>query len=117
VQRTPRILALLLALLSPAAMAQDGAWPTQTVRLIAPSGPGGNPDVLARLLADKFTGRFGQPFIVENVPGAGGIVAAKLVAKARPGLELLASPSRSYRNLNAASVFSPTEGLGPSDVP
>jgi tripartite-type tricarboxylate transporter receptor subunit TctC len=83
-QQTPRILALLLALLSPAAMAQDAAWPTQTVRLIAPSGPGGNPDVLARLLADKFTARFGQPFIVENVPGAGGIVAAKMVAKARP---------------------------------
>ena len=83
-QQTSRALALLLALLSPAAMAQDDAWPTQTVRLIAPSGPGGNPDVLARLLADKLNGRFRQAFIVENVPGAGGIVAAKLVAKARP---------------------------------
>ena len=83
-QQTSRVLALLLALLSPAAMAQDDAWPTQTVRLIAPSGPGGNPDVMARLLADKLNGRFGQAFIVENVPGAGGIVAAKQVAKARP---------------------------------
>jgi len=83
-QQIIRILPLLLALLSPAAMAQDDAWPTQTVRLIAPSGPGGNPDVMARLLADKLSGRFGQPFIVENMPGAGGIVAAKLVAKARP---------------------------------
>jgi len=82
-QQTLRVLALL-ALLSPAAMAQDGAWPTQTVRLIAPSGPGGNPDVMARLLADKLSARFGQAFIVENMPGAGGIVAAKLVAKARP---------------------------------
>ena len=82
-QQTPRILALLLALLSPA-MAQDDPWPSQTVRLIAPSGPGGNPDVLARLLADRFGARLGQPFIVENMPGAGGIVAAKLVAKARP---------------------------------
>jgi tripartite-type tricarboxylate transporter receptor subunit TctC len=83
-QEIRRVLALLLALLSPAAMAQEGAWPTQTVRLIAPSGPGGNPDVMARLLADKLGGRFGQAFIVENVPGAGGIVAAKMVAKARP---------------------------------
>jgi tripartite-type tricarboxylate transporter receptor subunit TctC len=83
-QQTTRILALLLALLSPAAMAQDDPWPSQTVRLIAPSGPGGNPDVMARLLADKLSGRFGQAFIVENMPGAGGIVAAKLVAKARP---------------------------------
>jgi tripartite-type tricarboxylate transporter receptor subunit TctC len=52
------------------------------VRLIAVSGPGGNPDVMARLLADKFTTAFGKPFIVENVPGAGGIVAANMVAKA-----------------------------------
>src|ERR1700741_854032 len=35
--------------------AQDDAWPTRTVRLVAPAGPGGNPDVMARLLADKFT--------------------------------------------------------------
>src|SRR6516165_993415 len=83
-QRSLAVLALLLALLSSAAMAQDDPWPSQTVRLIAPSGPGGNPDVMARLLADKLNGRFGQAFIVENVPGAGGIVAAKLVAKARP---------------------------------
>jgi tripartite-type tricarboxylate transporter receptor subunit TctC len=54
------------------------------VRLIAPSGPGGNPDVLARLLAEKFTASFGKPFVVENVPGAGGIVAANMVAKAAP---------------------------------
>ena len=83
-QRTLPILALLLAMLSPAATAQDHAWPTQTVRLIAASGPGGNPDVLARLLAERFSSKFGKPFIVENVPGAGGIVAANMVAKALP---------------------------------
>ena len=78
------VLALLVAMLSPGAMAQDEAWPTQTVRLIAPSGPGGNPDVLARLLAEKLGSKFGRPFIVENMPGAGGILAANLVAKAPP---------------------------------
>ena len=62
--------------------AQDEVWPTRPVRLIAPSGPGGNPDVLARLLADKFSAAFGRPFVVENVPGAGGVVAANMVAKA-----------------------------------
>src|SRR5258708_31206867 len=78
-------LALALALgLASAAMAQDDAWPTRPVRLIAASGPGGNPDVLARLLADKFSQTFGKPFIVENVPGAGGVVAANLVAKSPP---------------------------------
>jgi len=76
-------LALTLAFALPAAaLAQDEPWPTHPVRLIAASGPGGNPDVLARLLAEKFTNTFGKPFVVENVPGAGGIVAANLVAKA-----------------------------------
>src|SRR5262249_50334046 len=64
--------------------AQDDVWPTRPVRLIAPSGPGGNPDALARLLADKFSAAFGRPFVVENVPGAGGVVAANIVAKATP---------------------------------
>ncbi len=81
----PRILALTLALALPAAAAaQDEPWPTHPVRLIAASGPGGNPDVLARLLAEKFANAFGKPFVVENVPGAGGIVAANMVAKAPP---------------------------------
>jgi tripartite-type tricarboxylate transporter receptor subunit TctC len=76
-------LALTLALALPtAAVAQDEPWPTHPVRLIAASGPGGNPDVLARLLAEKFSNAFGKPFVVENVPGAGGIVAANMVAKA-----------------------------------
>lgn len=84
-RRTLGTFALALALAFPSAtMAQDEPYPTHTVRLIAASGPGGNPDVMARLLADKFTAAFGKPFIVENVPGAGGLVAAKMVAKAPP---------------------------------
>jgi tripartite-type tricarboxylate transporter receptor subunit TctC len=76
---------LVLALIIPtAAGAQNEPYPTHPVRLIAASGPGGNPDVLARLLAEKFATTFGKPFIVENVPGAGGIVAANMVAKAPP---------------------------------
>jgi len=78
-------LACVVSLASSSAVrAQDEVWPTRPVRLIAPSGPGGNPDVLARLLADKFSAAFGRPFVVENVPGAGGVVAANMVAKAAP---------------------------------
>src|SRR5262249_1059658 len=66
------------------ASAQDATWPNRPVRLIAASGPGGNPDVMARLLADKLAAAFGKPFVVENVPGAGGIVAANMVAKVPP---------------------------------
>ena len=84
-QKISIILTLALALAAPtAAVAQDDAWPTRPVRLVAASGPGGNPDVLARLLAEKFTAVFGKPFIVENMPGAGGVVAANMLAKAPP---------------------------------
>jgi tripartite-type tricarboxylate transporter receptor subunit TctC len=105
------MLALLLAALSPAAMAQEDAWPTQTVRLIAPSGPGGNPDVLARLLAEKFSTKFGKPFIVENVPGAGGIVAANLVAKAQPDGHVLMFGDSGSMAINPA--LNPNLGYNP----
>ena len=74
-------LALTLAVQS-SASAQDDAYPSRPVRLVAAAGPGGNPDVLARLLAQKLTDALGKPFVVENMPGAGGVVAANVVAKA-----------------------------------
>ena len=80
-----RALACVVAIVAASpASAQEEVWPARPVRLIAPSGPGGNPDVLARLLADRLSSDFGRPFIVENVPGAGGAIAATIVAKAAP---------------------------------
>jgi tripartite-type tricarboxylate transporter receptor subunit TctC len=61
--------------------AQD-VYPSKNVRLIAAAAPGGNPDVLARMLAAKLSDAFGKPFVVENIPGAGGVVAAEQVARA-----------------------------------
>ena len=87
---TPTILAIGIALaMSSAVAAQDEPYPSRPVRLIAPAAPGGNPDVLGRLLAQKLTEALGRPFIVENMPGAGGVVAANLVAKAPPDGHLL----------------------------
>jgi len=104
---TALMLGLVLTFVSQAA-AQDEAWPTRTVRLIAPAGPGGNPDVMARLLADKFTTAFGKPFIVENVPGAGGVVAANAVAKAPPDGHVLMFGDSGALAINPAL----TPGLG-----
>ncbi len=104
---TALILGLALTFASQAA-AQDEPWPTRTVRLIAPAGPGGNPDVMARLLADKFTAAFGKPFIVENVPGAGGVVAANAVAKAPPDGHVLMFGDSGALAINPAL----TPGLG-----
>jgi len=105
------VLALLVAMLSPGAMAQDDAWPTQTVRLIAPSGPGGNPDVLARLLAEKLSNKFGRPFIVENMPGAGGILAANVVAKTSPDGHVLMFGDSGNMAINPA--LNPNLGYDP----
>ncbi len=66
------------------AFAQSEPYPNRPVRVIAPSGPGGNPDVWGRVLSERFMAALGKPFVVENVPGAGGVVAANMVAKAAP---------------------------------
>jgi tripartite-type tricarboxylate transporter receptor subunit TctC len=103
---------LVLALIIPtAAGAQNEPYPTHPVRLIAASGPGGNPDVLARLLAEKFATTFGKPFIVENVPGAGGIVAANMVAKAPPDGHVLMFGDSGALAINPA--LNPSLGYDP----
>jgi tripartite-type tricarboxylate transporter receptor subunit TctC len=69
-----------LLTLACAALAQE-SYPSKPVRLVAAAAPGGNPDVLARMLAVKLSDAFGRAFVVENMPGAGGVVAAELVAR------------------------------------
>ena len=73
----------------------DSEYPNRPVRLIAAAAPGGNPDVLARLLSQKLSGAFGKAFVVENVPGAGGVVAAKMVAATPPDGHVLTARWRS----------------------
>ncbi|MDF2117181.1 tripartite tricarboxylate transporter substrate binding protein [Roseiarcaceae bacterium H3SJ34-1] len=72
-----------LVLMAPMAPAQT-AYPTKPVKLLVPAAPGGNPDILARVLAQKLTAALGNSFFVENLPGAGGVVAAQATAKAPP---------------------------------
>jgi len=74
-----KLLLLALMWIASGCLAQD--YPAKSVRLIAAAAPGGNPDVLGRMLAAKLSESFGRPFVVENVPGAGGVVAAELVAR------------------------------------
>jgi tripartite-type tricarboxylate transporter receptor subunit TctC len=76
------IAGFVLALAAASALAQ--AWPTRPIRFIIGFAPGGSNDVAARLLAPGLGDRLGQPVIVENRPGAGGIVGIDAVAKAPP---------------------------------
>jgi tripartite-type tricarboxylate transporter receptor subunit TctC len=74
-------LALFLLLVASTTFGQE-SYPSKSVRMLAAAAPGGNPDVLARMLAAKLSESLGRPFVVENVPGAGGVVAAEIVARA-----------------------------------
>jgi tripartite-type tricarboxylate transporter receptor subunit TctC len=79
-----KIIVALLTLLATAlpAVAQD--WPTKPVKIIVPFGPGSTPDVVARLIADHLQKKLGQPFIIDNKPGASGTFGTDAVAKAAP---------------------------------
>lgn len=78
-----RLKLLLIALLLPlTAHAQN--WPARTIRFIAPFPPGGGTDLNARMIAPRLSTALGQQVIVENRPGAGGMLGTELVAKSPP---------------------------------
>src|SRR5882762_3148545 len=82
-----RLFALLFAFAFSAINAQT--FPSKTVRLVSGVTPGSASDTMARILAEKMTVTLGQPVIVENRLGAGGVVAAKYVASAEPDGHLI----------------------------
>jgi tripartite-type tricarboxylate transporter receptor subunit TctC len=89
-------------------------FPERTVKLIVPVPPGGSTDALARLVTLRMQAILGQPVIIENQPGAGGLIAARAVAAANPdGYTLLIGgigtlsigPSVKTADFNPAAVF------------
>src|SRR5262245_48626672 len=76
------VLALALALLATPAVAQD--YPSRPVRIIVPFGPGGPADGAARLVGNVLQESMGQPFVVENRTGAGGVIGTLEAAKSPP---------------------------------
>ncbi len=75
------VLALGLAS-GPHAMAQDGPYPSRPIKIVQPTAAGGPSDVLVRLIAEGLQERLGQPVVVENRPGAGGVIGADAAVKA-----------------------------------
>lgn len=90
-----------LAGIAASANAQD-AWPTKPVTYVVPFTPGGSTDVIGRALCDKLQASLGQPFIVENKPGAAGAVGAAYVAKAKPDGYTLFGGTISTHAINAS---------------
>ncbi len=89
-------------------IARAQAWPSKPIRWIVNFPPAGAADILSRTLAEYFGSKFGQPIVVENKPGAGGLLGADIVAKGRGDTHLVMMSS-------AAS-----HGIGPvlyKDVP
>jgi tripartite-type tricarboxylate transporter receptor subunit TctC len=74
---------IAVALLSTAALAQ-GAYPSKPVRIFVPYPPGGAVDIVARTLGDQLGKRWGQSVVIENRPGAGGIIAEQALAQSPP---------------------------------
>lgn len=78
------------------APAQAQSWPTRSVRLIVPFGPGAGADIGARLFAEKLTARWGQPVVIENKPGGDSIVAIQAFLSANDDHVLLFGPAGNF---------------------
>ena len=94
------LLAIAIAAVATGALGQP--YPSKPVKLVAPSTPGDAPDVIARLVADKLSIALGQQVVVENRPGAGGVVGSDYVAKAAPDGYTLIMGNAGSHGINAA---------------
>ncbi len=97
-----RLLPALALLLCGTANAQT--WPSKTIRIVVPFAPGGNVDINARAVAPGLTELLGQPVVVDNRAGAGGMIGGEIVAKAPPDGYTLVMASNSVYSV-APNVF------------
>jgi tripartite-type tricarboxylate transporter receptor subunit TctC len=98
------------------AIAQETAYPTRAVRLVVPYPAGGATDVMARAISEQLARRWGKPVVVENRPGAAGLIGADNVAKAAPdGYSLLLALASVVQTpyMVAKPPFDPLRDLAP----
>jgi len=100
-QRWMSTLVVAAALVAPGEAPAQGC-PTKSIRLVAPSTPGDAPDVIARLVAERLSAALGQQVVVENRPGAGGVVGSEIVAKSAPDGYTLIMGNAGSHGINAA---------------
>ena len=96
------------------AQAQAQSWPSRTIRIIVPFTPGGTNDLVARLLAERLPPILGQPFVVENRPGASGDVGSLYVAQQPPdGYTLLIHGSVAASGVFRSLPYDPYKDFAP----
>jgi tripartite-type tricarboxylate transporter receptor subunit TctC len=108
--------ALASALLIGTAPCWAQAFPSKQIRMVVGFPPGGTTDVIGRLVASRLSERLGQPVVVDNRPGASGLIGADAVAKAQPdGYTLLMSSSThaTYTSLYTKVPFDPVRDFEP----
>ena len=96
--------------------AAQTAWPTQAVRILLGQPAGSGSDPMARGLAPHLAAAFGQPFIIENMPGGGGVTAAAAVSRATDGHTLgivLGGPTTTAKALNPNLTYDPAKDFRP----
>ena len=107
---------LLTAALAAAALPTfaQTAWPSQTVKIVVPTGPGSSLDLIVRLMSDKLAARWGHAVVVDNKPGAGGMLGMDAVAKAADGHTIgigFNGPLAYAPYLYAKTPYDPTKDL------
>ena len=100
--------------------AQAQSWPSRPIRFIVPFPPGGGTDVNARIMAPRLTAALGQQVVVENRPGAGGMLGAELVAKSAPdGYNMVIAtigPIAINPSLYSKMTYDPAKELAPVSI-
>lgn len=94
-------------------------WPQRPVRMIVPIGPGSSPDVAARVFAERLAARWGQPIVVENRPGADGLIGTAAFAAAQDDHVLLfsfAAPLTVYPVIHDKLSYDPVRDVLPISV-
>ena len=111
--------AIMAALIVAAGLARPAAaqdWPQQPIRIVVSFGPGGGADIIGRILAESMQSKLGKPVVVENKPGAGGIIGNEAVANAAPdghtlGImtagQIIAAATRKNMRYDTLTAFAP----------
>lgn len=102
---------LAAPLLLPRLARAQGTWPNRSVRVVVPFTPGGSNDAVARPLAEHFQRRLGQPFVVENKPGAGSTLGSAEIARSAPDGYTLLVTSSTF-STSAATQATPYDAIG-----